>query len=202
MSSGDRRIPRGWHSRHYLPHLNAGETPQMVTFREAESLPRHLIEYWQALLAQKPDDAARAAYMARLDVHLDRAEGPAYMRDPAVASLVQSALLHFDSQRHRLLAWVVMSNHVHVVLVPLAPHDLTAIVQSWKGWTAREANRLLGRHGAFWAPDYFDRYIRSERHLAYAVEYVEMNPVKTHLCDAPEQWAWSSARARSEGALG
>ena len=55
---------------------------------------------------------------------------------------------------------------------------------------------LLGRSGAFWHPDYFDRYMRNEDHLAQTVQYVEQNPVKAGLAVTPAEWEWSSARLR------
>jgi len=192
-------MPKGWHSRGYLPHFNAGETLQMVTFREAGSLPRELVEYWRRRLGDCPDEAAKAEYEAAVEQHLDNGHGPAHLQQAEIATLVESALLHFDDTRYRLLAWVIMPNHVHALLLPLAPYDLTGILQSWKGWSAREANRILGRAGQFWAPDYFDRYIRDGEHLTRAAGYIETNPVYARLCRYPDQWQWGSARARREG---
>jgi len=191
------RMPRGWHSRGYLPHFNAGEIPQMVTFREEGSLPRDLVDYWQKRLARNPESPERQAYLKQMESYLDRCRGRAFLAGDEVAGVVESALLHFDGDRYALLSWVIMSNHVHVVVVPRQPHDLTDIIHSWKSWTATQANRALSREGAFWAPDYFDRFIRSEEHLGRATEYVEMNPVKVGLCRTPEEWRWSSAKARA-----
>ena len=90
-----------------------------------------------------------------------------------------------------------MPNHVHALIetwhVPLGE-----ILKSWKGYTAKEANRILGTEGTFWAEDYFDRFIRDEAHLRRVVRYIEANPVKAHLVRAPEEWTWSSARYRGE----
>jgi len=192
-------IPKGWHSRGYLPHFNAGEIPQMVTLREEGSLPKDLVDYWRKRLAQNPEAPERQAYLKQIEQYLDRCEGQAFLAQAEVAGLVQSALLHFDGERYALLSWVIMSNHVHVVVVPTPPHDLTGIVHSWKSWTAHEANKILGREGAFWAPDYFDRFIRNEKHLLSAIQYVEMNPVKVGLCEFPDQWHWSSACTQRQG---
>ncbi len=91
-----------------------------------------------------------------------------------------------------------MPNHVHAVVEILDGHSLTDIVRSWKSFTARKANSGLGRSGAFWHPDYFDRYMRNEAHLAQTVEYVELNPVKARLVEAAAEWLWSSARLRKD----
>jgi len=55
---------------------------------------------------------------------------------------------------------------------------------------------LLGRTGAFWHDDYFDRYMRDEDHLIRTVRYVEQNPVKAGLVDTDSDWNWSSSRFR------
>ncbi|MBU0607517.1 MAG: transposase [Armatimonadetes bacterium] len=196
MSMTDR-MPRGWHSRRYLPHFNGGEILQMVTFREEDSLPRHLVDYWRRRLEDNRTDEEMAAYLESVESCLDYSDKPSFLARPDIAAIVQHALLHFDGLRYRLLAWVVMSNHAHVILQPLDPHDLTDILQSWKGWSAREANRVLCRKGRFWSVDYFDQFIRDEEHLARSIEYIERNPVKVGLCDSPEEWQWSSAKARA-----
>jgi hypothetical protein len=89
-----------------------------------------------------------------------------------------------------------MPNHVHVVIevwrIPLGK-----ILHGWKSYTSKEANRILGCRGTFWAEDYFDRYIRNEEHLSRAVRYIEHNPLKAGLVHAPEDFPWSSARYRS-----
>ena len=89
-----------------------------------------------------------------------------------------------------------MPNHVHVVIEPDPLHGLGAIVQSWKSFTAKKANAILGRTGAFWRKDYFDRFMRNEEHYARTVDDVENNPVTAGLCQAPEAWPWSSAATR------
>jgi REP element-mobilizing transposase RayT len=133
----------------------------------------------------------------RTEDHLNRGVGPTWLADPSIAALVQSALRHFDGVRYRLHAWVVMPNHVHVVMTPLGGMKLSQIVSSWKSYTAGRANEMLGRSGAFWQADYFDRFIRNERHFLIAVEYVENNPVVAGLCATPEAWPFSSAQDRS-----
>jgi putative transposase len=96
-----------------------------------------------------------------------------------------------------LLAWCLMPNHVHVVIEILGNYSLSAIMRSWKSFTARRANVQLGRSGPFWHADYFDRFIRDDEHLARTIEYVEQNPVKAGLAGIAIDWLWSSARLRS-----
>lgn len=130
------------------------------------------------------------------DKLLDAGVGHAFLRDSRVAELVENALLHFDGQRYRLIAWCIMPNHVHVVIEPIADHGLGAIVKSWKSFTATQANRILDRTGAFWAPDYFDRFMRDDDQLSATIAYVEANPVAAGLAPDPKAWPFSSAGAR------
>ena len=177
---------KGWHSRGYLPHFDSPETVQFVTFRLADSLPRAVVE---ALTSQ--DEA-----ILRIDRELDNGLGACWLGRADVAELVQSAILHFDSDRYRILAWCIMPNHVHVIVEPFEGQRLGAILHSWKSFTANKANLLTQRTGAFWHDDYFDRYMRDENHLIKTIHYVEQNPVKAGLVDAAEHWVWSSASLR------
>lgn len=95
-------------------------------------------------------------------------------------------------------AWVVMPNHVHLVLKPKA--KLSEIMRWLKTATATRAKRLLGRTQApFWQREYFDRWIRSDKELASVMAYVEANPVTAGLAACPQDWPWSSA---SQGTIG
>ena len=102
---------------------------------------------------------------ARIEELMNAGYGACYLRIPALALLVENALLHFDGDGYRLLAWVIMPNHVYVLIEQVEGHPLGKVGQSWKSSTAHQANKLLSRSGLFWARDYFDRYIRNQEHL-------------------------------------
>jgi len=178
--------PKGWHSRGYLPHFDSAEIVQFITFRLADSLPRAVVE-----VLRQQDDAMRL-----IDERLDAGMGACWLGRSDIASLVQTALLHFDGDRYRLLAWCLMPNHVHAIVEIVGDTSLSEIVRSWKSFTARQANALLDRSGSFWHPDYFDRYMRNEQHLERTIDYVESNPVKAGLASIAEDWPWSSAKFR------
>ena len=65
-----------------------------------------------------------------------------------------------------------------------------------KSFTAHQANQILGRSGELWFREYFDRFIRDDRHFSNAVSYIEYNPNKAGLVRRPEEWRWSSAFRR------
>lgn len=71
-----------------------------------------------------------------------------------------------------------MPNHVHVLIKPYTGFSLPKIVHSWNSFTANVGNKILGRKGKFWMDDYFDRYIRSEKHFNYTIDYIINNGKK------------------------
>ena len=192
----EERRHKGWHSRGYLPHLDAAEVIQTITFRLADALPRKVIDGWKLELGRMgsmEDDHAKKELRERIARFEDAGHGCCVLRDPCCAEIVQEALLYFDGERYRLLEWCVMPNHVHVLVHCLKGTLLGEMVKSWKIHSSREINRMLGRQGRLWALDYHDRYIRDMDHLANARSYIRQNPVKAGLCRKPEDWVWSSA---------
>lgn len=133
----------------------------------------------------------------KLETYLDRGLGECWLRQPAIAKLTEDALRFFDGQRYALGAWVIMPNHVHL-LVDVWDTPLAELIKSWKCFPAREGNKLLGRTGEFWEREYLDPVIKDEEHRQTAVRYTENNPTKAKLVLNPSDWPWSSARFRDE----
>jgi REP element-mobilizing transposase RayT len=128
-----------------------------------------------------------------LDHQLDMARaGPMFLRQEAIARLVVESLHRGAELGHYDLAsFVVMANHVHVLLLPKAPPS--RLMKSLKGCTAREANRLLGRTGEpFWQRESYDHWVRDEREWRRIEFYLENNPVKAGLVSRAEEYRWSS----------
>ena len=90
--------------------------------------------------------------------------------------VVADALMHFDGQRYKLLAYVVMNDHVHVICRPLPGYSLDQLLHSWKSFTATQINKLRGRKGRLWLDERYDRLIRNETELVRKMEYVITNP--------------------------
>jgi REP element-mobilizing transposase RayT len=178
----------GWRSRGYVPHLDTPGLVQHVIFRLADSLPAKLHDELAQLPTAKRSEAA--------DAILDAGHGRGDLAVPELGVLAQDALLHFDGERYALMAWCVMPNHVHALIETREGYRLDSIVHSWKSFTAHSANRFLGRVGQFWAPEYFDRYMRDDGQFAAAQAYIEANPVKAGLCADAAEWPYSSASFR------
>jgi REP element-mobilizing transposase RayT len=176
---------RGWHNRGYLPHLDSDALIQHVVFRLADSLPKDVVAALAIL--------DRPAQRKRVEALLDAGHGEMLLRKPEAAMIVCNALKHFEGERYFLHAWCVMPNHVHVAFELIDPHELSAVIGSWKSFTTKAVNGVLERSGRLWASDYYDRYIRDEAHYTATVTYIEANPVKAGLCAAPAEWRFSSA---------
>lgn len=201
---GPNPLRSGVHSRGYLPHVKREGSEYFVTFRLADSLPQVVLRKLKAeqalrlrRLAEDPtaqdtEDEIQRDLRRRIERYLDRGAGECWLGKPEIADIVHQALQHFDNERYSLRAWVVMPNHVHVVVWPHPNHTLSRILQSWKSFTALEANKSLNRTGArFWQPESYDHWIRNDDERARIVRYVINNPVKAGLCATPKDWPWS-----------
>lgn len=98
------------------------------------------------------------------------------LRDLANADILHGALRFFAGQRYTLDEYVVMPNHVHVLVKPLAGHGLAGILHSWKSYTANKLNRRLGHTGQFWQHESFDHIVRNESAREAIRRYIRDNP--------------------------
>ena len=199
-TTNDKQRHRSWHSRGYLPHFDAAGVIQFVTFRLSDSLPADILAELvrESSIGEKIlTSANRTKHLRRrIEWYLDQGQGECWLRDARIASIVESALLKFDGDRYRQIAWVVMPNHVHTVFEVFDGFPMDRVVHSWKSFTAKQANKVIGRRGRFWSPDYFDRFIRDDEHLSAVTAYIEENPVKAGLVDVADDWRWGSASWR------
>lgn len=188
--------PTGFYDRGYIPHVQATGLIQLVTFRLADSMPNHVLKTWEEELAHLPDEARNAERRRRMENYLDQGAGECWLRRSDIAQTVVDTVRHFDGERYRLHEWVVMPNHVHVLVEFSQGFTMSTVVESWKKFSARKVNAVLGREGAFWFREYHDRFIRDEEHLYRAADYVRNNPVKAGLCSSAADWPFGSAAIR------
>jgi REP element-mobilizing transposase RayT len=187
-----------WYSRGYLPHFESPEATQHVTFHLADSLPKSVLLRLESELKTLSEEKRDAERRKRIDAWIDAGHGSCILRNPAIAEMMQQSLLSFDARRYGLLAWVVMPNHVHALLEPLNGWTIAKVVGSWKKFTASKIYDHHQRTGEgpsspIWHREYWDRYIRNQKHFEQAIEYIHQNPVKAGLVATPEDWPWSSA---------
>ena len=183
----------GWHERGYLPHRDAPRLVQFVTFRLADAFPESLRSEWAALL-QIEDDRQRRI---ELENYLDRGRGDCHLRRTEMAAIVEDSLRFRHGEDYELRAWCIMPNHVHL-LFKVFDVPMSQLLDAWKGFTAKQANKILKRRGQFWQEDYWDTFMRDEEHERRSRKYIENNPVKAGLVRETTAWPWSSARFRDE----
>jgi putative transposase len=109
---------------------------------------------------------------------------------PAERDDVAEALRHFNNTRYRLAGYVIMNDHVHVVVEPADGHRLEAIVHSWKSFTAHRFVRTGSRKGSVWQKEYFDRILRSELEMAEKLQYMLENPWRRWPGIEDYAWMW------------
>lgn len=180
-----------WYSRGYLPHFDGKCEVQFVTFRLSDSLPQDVLN--KRRIELKQDEITDAAFRKRVEHYLDQGYGACWLKHVAVATTVQETLQKWDDDKYRLISWVIMPNHVHILIELMGDSSLSNIMHSIKSYTAHESNKILGKKGAFWFVESFDRYIRHGKHYTNVIRYIENNPVKARLCKRPEDWVFSSA---------
>jgi REP element-mobilizing transposase RayT len=149
-------------------------------------------------------------YFAKFDEYLDKVNtGELYLNDERVAKIVADTIHFLDGKKYDLICYCIMPNHVHIVFsvgqfsklskdnigqVGNLSYNLSPILHTLKLFTAREANKILHRTGAFWQHESYDHIIRDEKELYRIVEYVLNNPVKAGLVSERSEWKWSYAK--------
>jgi putative transposase len=110
--------------------------------------------------------------------------------------LTYLALLREYTMQHQVavLAYCLMPNHVHLVLVPAATDSLPRSLRHVHVRYAQRLNRERDWKGHLWQGRYFASVL-DERHCWAAIRYVELNPVCARLVETAETYPWSSANA-------
>jgi putative transposase len=200
----------GSHTRGYLPHVKREGASYFVTFRLADSLPKAVLLNFEREKAERlrrlrhfksrgetindSEEEIARDFARKVERYLDRGVGACHLRGPDIADVVANAMRHFHESRYVLHEWVVMPNHVHVIVWPMPNHLLSDILKSWKQFTSRRAKKILHLgEEPFWQPESYDHWIRNDEERARTARYIRNNPVTAGLCARPEDWKWSSA---------
>jgi REP element-mobilizing transposase RayT len=172
-------------SHRRLPHIHAVGRPLFVTFRLHGSLPAGR-EFPKASLT------SGEAFVA-MDRLLDTARfGPIHLKRPEVAELVRGCIRHCASADSDMHARVIMPNHVHLLITPHS--NVSELLRRLKGYSARQANRLLGRRGQpFWQDESYDHLVRNREESRRIERYIINNPVNAGLAESADRFPWSSA---------
>jgi type I restriction enzyme R subunit len=197
-----------------LPHWVQAGTICFMTWRTWDSIPDSVLKLWLAsrddwlvrhgIDSGMPDwkdrlatldDRLVAEFQAliadRWNAHLDECHGACVLRRAELAGIVADSLLKFDGDRYDLTDFVVMPNHIHVLVAFPNEPAMLAQCESWKHFTAVKINRKLGRQRKkFWQSDGFDHLIRSVEQFEHLRRYIADNPRRASL--PPGQYVhWS-----------
>ena len=200
-----------WHNRGYLPHYEADNKIKFITYRLSDSLPLEVKKKLSEDAYQNLSDKEKEDRRALTEKTLDKGYGSCLLKNPDCAKIIVDAWKFFDSKRYTLIAYVVMPNHVHLLIRVYENWKVGELVKSWKAFTAKQIRKLyreahsnaecnsalppiLFKGATFWQREYWDRFIRDERHFQKSMNYIFQNPVKAGLCKSALDWAWSNAK--------
>ena len=186
-------IPLRKHENH-LPHWQQDSSWVFITWRLADSVPSGLLEKWRGERDEwiarhpKPWDAATEAefhklFSTQLEEWMDQGMGECVLRDPRYAAIAGKTILHFHAERYFVDSFVIMPNHVHLLVRLMSGFPLEKNVQSWKRYSARAINEVRQECGSLWHKRYWDTLVRSEEHFWKIRRYILRNPVKATLPD-------------------
>jgi putative transposase len=195
----------------HLPHQIPPGAPIFATWNLKGALRREVIErmrHERKRLEREPRRKGESLHDRRVrhskvifamtDRYCDQSrKGPLHLRDPAAAKCAEDAVLFGVPMRYELYAYVVMPNHVHILITPIK--DYAKVMQGIKGYSARQINLLHRARGrVFWQDESYDHWPRDEEEFFRIIAYIENNPVNAGFCKEPQQWPWSSAALRTK----
>ena len=198
MKPFDPHAPVRIHEMH-LPHWRQDGVTYFITSRLADSMPQEKLDQWRDeratwlrarglrtaeeldALPAKARNAFHRLFTAEWHTWLDAGYGACVLRLPGICEIVIAAMMEHHGERYDLDAWVMMPNHFHALVTPLAKWKLGTIVQGWKGASARVINLRLGKTGRLWQSEPYDHIVRSEEQMEHYRRYIAENPIKARL---------------------
>ncbi len=179
-------------TRRRLPHWHQTGVTYFVTFRLADSIPqnkaRELQQFKQSWLRRHPGPLTerqkselRRTISEKIEILLTAGFGSCVLADGKVADILEGILRRFDGMQYDLGWFVIMPNHVHLLVRPREGFFLPNILKSWKGVSSNEINRLFEKKGTLWLEESFDHIVRDQRSLKRFEKYIQENPARAGL---------------------
>lgn len=97
-----------------------------------------------------------------------------------------------DTNRVRVHAYVLMTNHVHLLVTPMQPHGTPHMMQDLGRKFVRYMNHTYRRTGSMWEGRYKCSLVDSHAYLLSCMRYIELNPVRAKMVTCPGEYRWSS----------
>ena len=169
-----------------LPHWRQQGATYYITFRLGDSLPRALVDRVKEEKSRwlqanpEPHSLTQKQELFRffeiLDEYLDAGHGVCLLSDPRAQVIVRDALLFFDGERYLLHDWVIMPNHVHLLMTTNPDSDLSGILHSLKSFSAKAITKALEVSGKVWQKESFDHIVRNAESFERFRAYIKANP--------------------------
>ena len=187
--------------RLHLPHWRQWGRSYFITTRLADSLPSHVRERWiqqrniwlaehglpsdadPEQLAEAEGIAFHREFTAKFHELLDAGHGECLLARPELSAILGEIMTSGHGTSYHLDAWVIMPNHFHALVEPMASVTLGQVMKAWKGGSARKINQSNNRSGSLWQAEAFDHIVRSEAQWEHFRRYIADNPAKAGLHD-------------------
>jgi putative transposase len=192
--------------RRHLPHWRQKGATYFVTFRLADSIPKAILLQWRderelwlkahGIYGDLPEGEKTKRYTAipekerkrveradarKLHIELDRCHGCCLLRSQDNAEGLHQAVLHFLGDRCWVGDFIIMPNHVHLLVQPTKGHPLEEWLQSVKSYAARRFNKQAMGEGKVFQQESYDRIVRTRAELGAYRKYIANNGVKARL---------------------
>ena len=120
---------------------------------------------------------------------------PGYELTDEAKDITFAAIKFHAEKKYKLYACVIMSTHVHIILLPLEEskgkfYSLAQIMHSIKSYTANKIQRTLNKKGSIWLDEDYDRIVRDDNDFFVKMNYIMNNPLKAGLVERPEDYKW------------
>ena len=185
-------------SRRKLPHWEQDGCTYFITYRLFDSIPKAKLAVWndsrirwlkskninpdtpseQLLrnLSPQQQKQYQVKFWKTYQDMLDDCYGSCLFKTPKNAQVVADALLFFRDDRYVIGNFVIMPNHIHVLVTPNEPWSIKKITHSWKSFTAKAVNKQLKQSGQVWQHESYDHIVRNEEQLKRIQRYIKNNP--------------------------
>ena len=112
---------------------------------------------------------------------------------PEAREIVFNSCLFFNNKRYKIFVFVVMTDHVHLLIQPFLKSEneywsLSSIMNSIKGYSSKQIPKVMKHIGIVWQDERFDHIVRNEQEFQGYWEYIRQNPVKAGLSSTPENY--------------
>ena len=171
---------------HKMPHWFQAHKTMFITFRLADSLPHHIIEEFLAdravmreelkVIGNKSRKFYEELMEHKMESWLNNGHGNCILGNANVRQIAVGALRHYNFKEYLLHSFIIMPNHLHILLSPLTEKPINTVIGRIKGFTSFKIKKLLGIDSEIWQQGMFDRIVRSDDEFKKYVDYIRNNP--------------------------